>query len=557
MKAKNRNKGLGPRVDGSKQETPMPQRNNGGPAGHPTQPAQESWADVARRSVTATTAKDAKGKGKGSKGGKQGKGKGPSTSSADNRSAEAPNPAPPEARLELLPSAWKQGDRAAYNATKVDLEKGVSPKAKIITCQNLGQIRDLQRLAKLHAVSEATAVALVWVTSKLDKEQPTGAEAFFLPTLQGGGVGLARFWVFPLVSKLPALPKQPVKIKTASGPAGDLELITFRATLVFRIVSKDRWETTKRSPPVAMKRLFGEKLHSSFGWRELRIQGRTGEEEVVLQGFVRLGKTHSSAILEHDGQQGLFFQQVGEATHQKRPVCWEPVKENENAVAYYARVCADAAREGVTVAYRPGGGAFLGLRLSPEKLKPQLHAWTLTNAPRPWYAQDVLDCLQRAGCKDVTVLRPPGKRQKGWLVKAIVPDPDRLGFMAINDENVKDSILLLTMVKTRGAKDPVVVSHIKTPLKVASARGDPVASAPEPATRKSTLLVTLSLTMPSMKSVKGPRGEDKRSRHPKWQRPIPGRNWRAEAKGHAATHVLLPPWPSTGAKPLSLSKTAC
>ena len=49
---------------------------------------------------------------------------------------------------------------------------------------------------------------------------------------------------------------------------------------------------------------------------------------------------------------------------------------------YYTCACAEAAKEKVTVAFRVGGEVFLGLRLAPDTVKPQLHAWALTTAPK-------------------------------------------------------------------------------------------------------------------------------------------------------------------------------
>ena len=83
------------------------------------------------------------------------------------------------------------------------------------------------------------------------------------------------------------------------------------------------------------------------------------------------------------------------------------------------------------------------------------------------------------------MLRPPGKRNRTWLVKAVVADPDATGLVAIEDANV-EGILLLTKVKGRGSKEPEVVSRIRPQLKVAKANGELVASAPIPETVEDT-----------------------------------------------------------------------
>ena len=92
----------------------------------------------------------------------------------------------------------------------------------------------------------------------------------------------------------------------------------------------------------------------------------------------------------------------------------------------------------------------------------------------------MLDCLCRAGCKNVTILKPPGKKHRSWLVKAIVPDTDHFGVVAIQDANLDSGVLLLSLSKNKTARASAVVTVIKPPKRVVGSNGAPDAGPPEP-----------------------------------------------------------------------------
>ena len=86
-------------------------------------------------------------------------------------------------------------------------------------------------------------------------------------------------------------------------------------------------------------------------------------------------------------------------------------------------------RSGQGKGFRVGGGLSRP-GLAQDKAQPQMNTWALAHAPEAWCAQDVLDS---AGCKDVTILKLPGKKHRSWLVRAIVPEADHFGVVAIQE----------------------------------------------------------------------------------------------------------------------------
>ena len=96
--------------------------------------------------------------------------------------------------------------------------------------------------------------------------------------------------------------------------------------------------------------------------------GRDSPDEILLQEFVRMASKHESIIADRDGQQGMFFQKVGGAGKAKQPVWWIPPQTRVKSwLSTISRASAEAVKEKVSLAFRVGGAAFLGLSLAPDK----------------------------------------------------------------------------------------------------------------------------------------------------------------------------------------------
>ena len=140
-------------------------------------------------------------------------------------------------------------------------------------------------------------------------------------------------------------------------------------------------------------------------------------------------------------------------------VWWIPIKEGEDMTSYFTRATEEAKKGNTNLCFRKGGSTCLGLRLQANKSIPQLHAWTLHGAPRHWFGQDVLQCLFDAGCSEAAIIRPPGK-QKAWLVKAVVPDENSLGVMAIH---AGSQVMYLNRVINKQRRSTEVMTVIRAP----------------------------------------------------------------------------------------------
>ena len=226
------------------------------------------------------------------------------------------------------------------------------------------------------------------------------------------------------------------------------------------MLSRDLWETILRNPRSHAYKVFGEQVvHSTYGWKEVKFANKKQQEpEILLQGFLRSQEKSIDQIMKLSGKDGLFVDKLSTEQSQRPNVWWIPIQEGETMSAYFTRAQADAKKENSSLCFRKGGTTCLGLRLQDSKHRPQLHAWTLHGAPKHWFGQDVMQCLFDAGCQEAAIIKPPG-RHKSWLIKAVVPDENSLGVLAIH---AGTRVLYLNRVQDKQRRSPEVVSVIRS-----------------------------------------------------------------------------------------------
>ena len=405
-------------------------------------PAEQTWADVVKNKPNSP---------------ENGKGKGQNKSA--DRSNKSPNarirtnPTQNAKPVALLEGAWEKGALISFTDAKRQLEAGQSPTGSATLCQNLGQVQDLQRLAKLHNLPEKP-FALVWTPGP---ETVADSKLGYLPTIAQGRVTLHQFRSLPLLKTLPKVPLQTARATDVS--ADSHALSTFRVTVPKAMISRDLWETILRNPRSHAQKVFGERVVlSTYGWKEVKFVNKKQQEpETLLQGFLRSQEKSIDQITKLSGKDGLFVDKLNTEQSRRPNIWWIQIKEGETMSSYFTRAHAEAKKENSSLCFRKGGSTCLGLRLQENKHMPQLHAWTLHGAPKHWFGQDVMQCLFDAGCQEAAIINPPG-RHRSWLIKAVVPDENSLGVVAIH---AGTRVLYINLSRTRNAA-PEVVSVIRS-----------------------------------------------------------------------------------------------
>lgn len=313
--------------------------------------------------------------------------------------------------IRLLPSGWPPSAAMSVTKLREALSRGEVPSGCVTWCTEV-QIAELRNLAQVHQITKA--YALVCLINKGQSEPPIGnASRHLLPATDAASkAGLGQFWACPLASQYPQLPS----CSTSSrAPKVERALTTLRVQIPQRLLQADGWRNVVRSPAAVLRTVISPTaFHSTFKWSQVAHRTRFGGEETVLEGFVKVDKQEVFDILRRSGSKGLFLAQTTRDNPNPPKVSWVSRVANETDFQYMARVQQLAFTKQVPLKFRVGGGACLGLLgTDADDEKPKV--WQVTGVPAKWTAQDVVRCLEGAGCEDTTVVRRPTKAQP-WMI---------------------------------------------------------------------------------------------------------------------------------------------
>ena len=340
---------------------------------------------------------------------RKGKGKGKSLNVGNNmHGPQTPRKFQP---TRLLPNGWPP--HAAMNVTRLreTLAKGEVPAGCVTWCTE-DQICELRNLAEIHKITKAFALVCLAATGR---QEPPHVQAVkhLLPAVNAAGqAGLGEFWAVPLSAQFPQLPS----CSTCSrAPKVERTLVTLRVQVPQRLIQTDGWNNLVRSPAAILRSVIPPTdFHSTFKWAQVSHKTKYGGAEVVLEGYVKVDQACVFDLLRKSGSKGLFFSQIAKDNPNPLQVFWVPRVANESDCQYMARAQQIGLSKQTPLKFRIGGGACLGLiGVDAKDEKPKV--WQISNVPSKWTAQDVVRCLEGAGCEDTTVVRRPSKRQP-WIV---------------------------------------------------------------------------------------------------------------------------------------------
>ena len=151
------------------------------------------------------------------------------------------------------------------------------------------------------------------------------------------------------------------------------------------------------------------------------------------------------------GSDGVFLTPSGQVSTLSTPVKWFPRSKDESLTAYFGRVERD--RGGKPLAWRKGGGAFLGARLPKDPTDVGLaFGWKVRNVPSDWTEHDVAGALSGAGWTEVAVKTTPQFRRQPWVIKG--RNPGAFGAEVAAVQVGPDVFLTLEKMQAHGRKEP-------------------------------------------------------------------------------------------------------
>ena len=325
-----------------------------------------------------------KGKGKGSKGKNQQKGK---------RNDALP-------RFDLM-KIWPSRAITTWQVMEKELESGREPSGAVVIVENVEKMAEYQSLAVAHSL--VNTVIMVTRTGEEEPNNVKNHQVLWLPYLSN--LALARA-VVATTTGVAADVKgvEPIK-KEKHGPAAEKQTTLRIIVDLWLIEDEKRREGLKQHPQAALHGVAKGKL------QELKTHGWSVGEHTI-SGYCTVNDTEVEKVLSLSGCSATFITRLRQDVTTQPPVTWVKVEENESTMDYYKRTQQLAATNGVAMARRSGGGAFLGILKEDDSVRNR--AWSVSGIPVFWGPLSVRSWLQEVGWTVESNPKPPNGKFKTW-----------------------------------------------------------------------------------------------------------------------------------------------
>ena len=325
-----------------------------------------------------------KGKGKGAKGKNQQKGK--------------KNDALP--RFDLM-KIWPSRAISTWQILEKELESGKEPTGAVVIVESIEKMSEYQSLAAAHSL-----VKSVIMVAKAGEAEPTNVkhhQVIWLPYLSN--LALARA-VVATTSGAPAEVRgvEPIK-QEKNGPVEGKQSTLRIIVDLWLIEDSKRREGLKQHPQAALSDVAKGTL------QELKTHGWVVGDHTI-SGYCTVNDPEVEKVLRLSGNSATFISKLRQDVTTLPPVTWIKVEDNESTMDYYKRTQKLAADNGVAMARRAGGGAFLGILKADDSIRNR--AWSVSGIPSFWGPLSVRNWLQEVGWKVENNPKPPNGKFKTW-----------------------------------------------------------------------------------------------------------------------------------------------
>ena len=180
--------------------------------------------------------------------------------------------------------------------------------------------------------------------------------------------------------------------------------ITFRITSPLVILDKKDKDRLLHHPEFALRLLGCE-------CAEVRTSGWQSQHGCVT-GYACIPSDKAAEFLAMSGSGGIFIQNLKKDVVSYPSVVWEAPLLEESEVQYFQRVQKAGKDQKVPLAFRQGGGSWLGLVKKSDSSMP--HSWSIFGIPWSWGPRSVHQLLVENGWELVGLPKPPAQARKPW-----------------------------------------------------------------------------------------------------------------------------------------------
>ena len=290
----------------------------------------------------------------------------------------------------------------SWQAVAGALENGDHPpNASIAICDSTARILELQELAAVHEVKASLILVARISKEEEGKQFSDGGKSELLPFQ--GNIAFVQARIATLDKSIPDL-SGPVTIE-ATAPKEHSNIsdwITFRITSPLVILDKKDKDRLLHHPEFALRLLGCE-------CAEVRTSGWQSQHGCVT-GYACIPRDKAAEFLAMSGSGGIFIQNLKKDVVSYPSVVWEAPLPDESEVQYFQRVQKAGKDQKVPLAFRQGGGSWLGLVKKSDSSMP--HSWSIFGIPWSWGPRSVQQLLVENGWELVGLPKPPVQARK-------------------------------------------------------------------------------------------------------------------------------------------------
>ena len=316
---------------------------------------------------------------------------------------------------------------ASVHVVTKELEQGRTPFASATVVDSIERMIEIQAVSKAHSISKS----IILVAKKKGGDAMSGevenSKEVFLPL--SSSLALIKAIVASSNGEIPQLEGVKPQAKKEGEEHKDTSVkapvkpTTLRIVVDLQFIKDDK-----------MKKLLAEQPHLALHrvlltteCKEVRTHGWQ-VNGMVITGYCTSDPVNAEAMLKKSGIFGLFLSRFRQDVAELPAVTWVKPQEKETSTEYLDRVAGIAAKEGVALAWRSGGGTAIGYL--KQDMEDKNHAWVVFGVPGYWGPRSLKEWLADKQWTLNSALKPPNGRYKSWAFQGyIAGEPAKTSFI--------------------------------------------------------------------------------------------------------------------------------
>ena len=199
-----------------------------------------------------------------------------------------------------------------FHTFNQSLEEGKLPADCIGALVKLGNIENLQVLAKVHGLEDKPFALVIWNHQRDLSVAPKDATNRWVLTERHGAICMP---MVKLGNAMPTFPSEPKVLKTSDVTAENLHTVRFS---VRKELVPTEWAIARKDPAKYVQQLLPAKGQvRCYSWKELYV-----DNKLMLTGYAKCSQDCATQLLKQAGDKGIFVELLSCDNTARKPVEW-------------------------------------------------------------------------------------------------------------------------------------------------------------------------------------------------------------------------------------------